>query len=229
MLDKLLSLCYNFWCREGRKGMNKSVYSLVLSDEVVSAIDAAAYAAGTNRSAFINSVLAEYVRYVTPERRLASVLSSLERYFTETGFRLVAPASGRMINVGTALSYKYNPAVRYTVEFFKNTSPLQGRLRVGLRTTNAMLIEAMEAFFGIWAGCEQALGVESTYSVEQGKLSRALDFSDCDGDISVIISDYVTAFDKALKSYFSSMESPAAAQSVKAICADYYSKASKII
>ena len=41
--------------------MNKSVYSLVLSDEVVEAVDHAAYRAGMSRSAFINSVLPKNV------------------------------------------------------------------------------------------------------------------------------------------------------------------------
>ena len=41
--------------------MNKSVYSLVLSDEVIAAVDRAAYRAGMRRSAFINGVLAEAV------------------------------------------------------------------------------------------------------------------------------------------------------------------------
>ncbi len=210
--------------------MKKSVYSLVLSDDVVAAVDAAAYAAGTNRSAFVNSVLAEYVRYVTPEQRVASVLSALERCLTETGFRLVSPPSGRMLNVGTVLGYKYNPAVRYTVELYKNMSPLQGRLRVGLRTTNSMLIEAMESFFGLWAGCEQACGVQSSYCVEQGRLSRALDFSNCDGDeISDAVGAYIQAFDKALKSYFSFLGTPRAVQSVKELCVEYYGKTSKII
>ena len=39
--------------------MKKSVYSLVLSDNVVRAIDDLAYKMGTNRSNLINSILAE--------------------------------------------------------------------------------------------------------------------------------------------------------------------------
>lgn len=38
--------------------MSKSVYSLVLGDEVVAQIDRAAYALGTSRSNLINQVLA---------------------------------------------------------------------------------------------------------------------------------------------------------------------------
>ena len=50
--------------------MNKSVYSLVLSDEIVQEIDRMAYEAGASRSAMINQILADYVRYTTPEKRM---------------------------------------------------------------------------------------------------------------------------------------------------------------
>ena len=39
--------------------MNKTVYSLVLSDDVVEAVDRMAYARGTSRSNLINQILAE--------------------------------------------------------------------------------------------------------------------------------------------------------------------------
>ena len=41
--------------------MKKSVYSLVLSDDVVAAVDRTAYQQGVSRSAMINQILAEYV------------------------------------------------------------------------------------------------------------------------------------------------------------------------
>ncbi len=210
--------------------MKKSVYSLVLSDEVIAAVDAAAYASGMNRSAFVNSVLAQYVRYVTPEQRIASVLNSLESSLTQIGFRLMTPSTGRMINVGTALSYKYNPAVKYTVELYKNTSPLCGRLRVAMRTTNKVLCDAMETFFGLWASCENKLGVSTAYSVEQGRLTRELSFASVDGgEVSTAITAYINAFDKALKAYFNALGTAYAAQSVVDSCAEFYSKAKNII
>ena len=49
--------------------MSKSVYSLVLSDDVVAAVDRAAYALGSSRSNLINQILAEYVSFITPEKR----------------------------------------------------------------------------------------------------------------------------------------------------------------
>ena len=53
--------------------MNKSVYSLVLMDNVVGEVDKLAYEMGTSRSNLINQILAEYVRYTTPEMRMHAI------------------------------------------------------------------------------------------------------------------------------------------------------------
>ena len=45
--------------------MANSVYSIVLNDAVVEAIDRLAYQNGTNRSSMINRILAERVSYTT--------------------------------------------------------------------------------------------------------------------------------------------------------------------
>lgn len=48
--------------------VNKSVYSLVLADDVVEAIDRLAYSMNTSRSNLINQILAERVQLLTPEK-----------------------------------------------------------------------------------------------------------------------------------------------------------------
>ena len=59
--------------------MNKSVYSLVLMDNVVSEVDKLAYELGTSRSNLINQILAEYVRYTTPEMRMRAIFDEMEK------------------------------------------------------------------------------------------------------------------------------------------------------
>ena len=66
--------------------MNKSVYSLVLADEIVQEIDRLAYEAGASRSAMVNQILADHVRYTTPEKREnlhAAILGGLEQTIRE--------------------------------------------------------------------------------------------------------------------------------------------------
>ena len=62
--------------------MNKSVYSLVLTDDVVAEIDRIAYENGTSRSNTVNQILAEYVSYDTPEKRIREVFSEVENLLT---------------------------------------------------------------------------------------------------------------------------------------------------
>ena len=47
--------------------MKKSVYSLVLMDDIVEAVDRVAYSQNTSRSNLINQILAEYLSLMTPE------------------------------------------------------------------------------------------------------------------------------------------------------------------
>lgn len=53
--------------------MKKTLYSLMLSDEVVAEVDRLAHRLGTNRSNLINQILAEHVGFVTPERRINDI------------------------------------------------------------------------------------------------------------------------------------------------------------
>ena len=50
--------------------MNKSMYSLILMDDVVREIDKIALRMNTNRSNLVNQILAEYASMMTPEKRI---------------------------------------------------------------------------------------------------------------------------------------------------------------
>ena len=64
--------------------MKKTLYSLMLNEEVVREIDRMAHRMGTNRSALINQILADYTSVMTPERRIENIFHEIEQ--------LVAPA-----------------------------------------------------------------------------------------------------------------------------------------
>lgn len=80
--------------KKGRRDMKKSVYSVVLSDNVISEIDKLAYINGTNRSNMINQILAEYVSLITPEKRIQNVFDELSSLlFVKDDFKLMNPPS----------------------------------------------------------------------------------------------------------------------------------------
>ncbi len=136
--------------------MNKSVYSLVLSDEIVQEIDRMAYEAGASRSAMINQLLADCVRYTTPEKRMREVFSAVEHMLLGSVFEPQLQPSDSMFSLRSALDYKYNPSVRYSVELYKNALPVLGELRVSIRSQNSALVLALLQFFKLWARIETA-------------------------------------------------------------------------
>ena len=60
--------------------MKKSMYSLMLSEQVVEAIDRLALEQNTNRSRLINEILADYLSLVTPEKHIADGADCRARY-----------------------------------------------------------------------------------------------------------------------------------------------------
>ncbi len=217
--------------------MKKNVYSLVLSEGVVNAVDALAYREGTNRSALINRILAEYLSYTTPEMRMRDIFKSIEGLLAPTAFRLTEPTE-TVLSLRSSLSYKYNPTVRYSVELYRDSEAL-GALRVSLRTQNAALVLAAMRFYAIFAAVEEKYIGESSYRIEDGKFLRVFFLRvsphGMEGllgadDIGRLIARYIEAFDRALKAYFSLLEDPArAAQAVDAVYRAFLSESEQII
>lgn len=95
--------------------MGNSIYSLVLSDNVVDAVDTLAHSSGLSRSAMINRILAERVALTTPEMRLREIMEALRGAMGE-GFVLTEmPGSGTLC-ARSSLKYRYKPTARYSVE-----------------------------------------------------------------------------------------------------------------
>ena len=190
--------------------MEKSIYSLVLSDDVVEAVDNLARAAGLSRSAMINRILAERVAYTTPEMRLSEILSAMQRAMNDGFYYLEQPSAGTL-SCRTALKYRYKPTVRYSVEIFSRGDRKAGELRVSFRTQNEQLISDLMGFFRCWASLEQEyiaskLSQDILYTIDSGKFTRTLNMPEHDiGDehLGRAVADYMAMFDAAMKQYFS--------------------------
>ena len=195
--------------------MNKSVYSLVLSDEIVQEIDRLAYEMGQSRSAMVNQVLADYVRYTTPEKRMREVFSAIEQMLMGSVFEPQLQPSESMFSLRSALDYKYNPSVRYSVELYKNARPLLGELRVSVRSQNSTLVLAMLQFFKLWTRIETAYIGRVECAMEDGRYLRKLRLSEeatpGNEQIGEGIAAYIRLLDSALKQYFEHLNDPAVA------------------
>ena len=192
--------------------MKKTLYSLMLNDEVVREVDALAHRLGTNRSNLINQILAEYVNYTTPERRINDILSTIEQLLSPSRelVPFFAPNSFSM-SLKSSLEYKYRPTVKYEVELFRGGGESIGELSVVFRTQSAALIEAMTDFFRLWKQIEDAhlrpaTGARIDYALYDGKFVRsiAVPERDCTSDeLAAALSEYIKLFDRLLKNYLS--------------------------
>ena len=190
--------------------MKKTLYSLMLNDEVVREVDALAHRMGTNRSNLINQILAEYVNYTTPERRINDIFSAMEQLISPSRdlVPFFAPNSLSM-SLKSSLEYKYRPTVKYEVELYRSGEDSIGQLTVAFRTQSAGLISAMTEFFRLWKRIEDAhlasrLTVPVRYALYEGKFIRSIAVPDKDctaQELAQAISGYIELFDKLLKGY----------------------------
>lgn len=196
--------------------MKKSVYSLVLMDDVVEAIDRMAYSMNTSRSNLINQILAERVSFVTPEMRMREIFSQMERLINDR-FQLLEQPSEAMMSVKSPLKFKYKPTIKYSVELFRSFENCVGRLKVSIRTQSSQLINATNEFFSLWSGIENKYlakvfpsGVpwsggyanfsRDFYAPDHTKLS--------DQQIAQAIGSYINLIDECVKEFFSKIDKP---------------------
>lgn len=182
----------------------------MLNDEVVREVDALAHRLGTNRSALINQILAEYVDYTTPERRINDVLSAIDQLMRPT--RDLVPffvPNASSLSLKSSLEYKYRPTVKYEVELYRSGEESIGALSVVFRTQSAALIQAMTEFFRLWKRIEDAhlyplTGARIEYALYDGKFVRSIAAPDRDcttDELAAALSEYIKLFDKLMKHY----------------------------
>lgn len=213
------------------RDMKKTLYSLMLSDEVVREVDALAHRMGTNRSSLINQILAEYVGYTTPERRINDVLSAIEQLLAPSRelVPFLAPNSLSM-SLKSSLEYKYRPTIKYEVELYRGGGDDIGELSVLFRTQSAALIDAMTEFFRLWKRLEDAhlaplTGQAHSYALYDGKFVRSLAAPDkncAPEELAAAISDYIQLFDRLMKGYLTGRLD---AHEVEAACYSYLTNA----
>ena len=200
--------------------MKKSVYSLVLMDDVVQAVDDLASRMGTSRSNLINQILAEHVSLSTPEKRMKDIFSSLEELMDET-FQVQTQSAASMLSIRSPLRYKYKPTIRYSVELYAIPENAVGKLRVSLRTQNAQLLQSLTDFFQIWATLENHYlhryfpqGIR--WEAADGKFTRELMFPPGKEEVTSeelgnTIASYIQMLDAVMKTYFAALDSPTTA------------------
>ena len=191
--------------------MKKTLYSLMLSDDVVREIDNIAHRRGTNRSALVNQILAEYANLMTPERRISDIFRQIGEILGSDRelVPFVAPGASTM-SMKSSLQYRYRPTVKYSVELYRNRETATGELSVVFRTQSEELLTAMDAFFRLWKRIEDELIASylprpAEYALYSGRFTRTISLASgrdySTGDVAAAISAYVRLFDRLMKGY----------------------------
>lgn len=198
--------------------MKKTLYSLMLSDDVVREVDQLAHRLGTNRSNLINQILAEYVNLTTPERRINDIFTAIEQLLTPSRdlVPFFSPNTFTM-SLKSSLEYKYRPTVKYEVELYRTGEESIGELSVIFRTQSVALISAMTEFFRLWKHVEDRnlapllKGQPISYALYDGKFARsiAIPSRDCTSEeLAGALSDYIKLFDELMKGYLTGKYTP---------------------
>ena len=190
--------------------MKKNMYSLILAEDVVNAIDKLAEEENTSRSNLINEILAEYVSVTTPEKRINDIFHGIEDLFKQlTGQQVYYQQHDNTLSIKSALEYRYRPTIRYEVELYRAQSGTVGELKVNLRTQSPQLLNRLTEFFALWTRLEELYvaryfeGAEINYTLDETRWTRTLKVprNTLYGqvELSRAITDYVRTFDRLMK------------------------------
>lgn len=186
----------------------KTLYSLVLSSEIVDEIDKIAYERGVNRSKLVNQILAEYVRVMTPEMQVNNMFSEIEGLLSSyfDSFTNL----GRAVEMKRALDVKYKPKITYELQLSDVRGVKIGELKMQWRTQHEGVINCITHFVNMWAEAERNVLPKELmkyieHNLEDGRFTRNFvvlgkidDSSICEG-----ISGYVKNFDRLLNASLS--------------------------
>lgn len=205
MLDKF----YNMWYinYKGVNPLKRSIYSLVLADDVIKAVDREASRLGTSRSNLINQILAAELSCVTPEMRMHDIFDSLTEHIGRS-FQIQKQRSASLMTMKTALEYKYRPTISYRVELARSPDIFIGTLRVSVRTMNEKLTEMFGNFFLYWSAMESEYLGKFKYKEDMSDLSpvtfirKLLNTGLDDQNTACAIGSYLDTLNRSLQTYF---------------------------
>lgn len=192
--------------------MKKNMYSLMLAEDVIQAIDELASEKNTNRSNLINQILADYVSLTTPEKHVRNIFDIIENFISrQSGNLLYSQPNDMTMSIKSPLQYHYRPTIRYEVEMYRTPRQTIGQLKIIFRTTSSELLVELTRFFKLWMQLENIYikqffskgAIE--YGLENGKFWRTFAVPNDSGyteeQIGNAISQYIATFDEMLKDF----------------------------
>lgn len=191
--------------------MAKTVYSLVLDDEVMKLVDKAARRGGLSRSAYINQALAENVGYETALKKNADLFRCVEDLLARHDNLHFFTASSSAATVTGSISYRYKPTMKYLVEIYPYEHEYLGELKVSSRTGNEFVRRAIDEFFRLWTALERRYVSENIpCAIEENRMRRVFLRPRAEigpTALASAIAHYIGAFDALINEYFVNLDS----------------------
>lgn len=197
--------------------MQKTLYSLILMDEVVQAVDKLAGECAVSRSSLINRILAERLNVMTPELCKEQIFEEAKQVFISQRGLNILPITTNILSVRSVLPFKYNPAIKYKIELFDATAETcTGMISVHTRTQNETLLSQLHIFFELWSQLELTCilerfpSVRIQHDIKSGQIQRPIQLlaeqSITLSDIGRTIGEYVLLLRDTLSIYFSATD-----------------------
>ena len=192
--------------------MKKTMYSLMLAEDVIREIDRLAAEKNTNRSNLVNQILAEYVSMTTPEKHVQNIFDIIERFIgQQSGYLLYSQPNDMTMSIKSSLQYHYRPTIRYEVEMYRSPDKTLGQLKIIFRTQSPELLVGLTRFFKLWMNLEDIYIKHFfpkdaiRYGIENGRFLRTFavpnDSEYTEEQIANAISNYIATFDEMLKDF----------------------------
>ena len=198
--------------------MKKNMYSLMLAEDVIQAIDELASEKNTNRSNLINQILDDYVSLTTPEKHVRNIFDIIENFISrQSGNLLYSQPNDMTMSIKSPLQYHYRPTIRYEVEMYRTPRQTIGQLKIIFRTTSSELLVELTRFFKLWMQLENIYikqffskgAIE--YGLENGKFWRTFavpnDSDYTEEQIGNAINQYIATFYEMLKDFLAGIYS----------------------
>ncbi len=193
--------------------MSRSMYSLILSDRVVEAIDREAYRQQCNRSRMIERILAEYMGVETKEAQVRDMMEEIARLLSAHERIQVLPnREARSLVYQAPVRFKYNPTLRYRLEWQEVNGLHRAVLKIVSRTTSRPLADALEAFFLNMNQWERSYApfVQGKNRLYRNEGKGTIQFvktlytgSLAYEEMTQLLSSYLTMLNEAIEGYFS--------------------------
>lgn len=200
--------------------MTKTMYSLILTDEVIERIDRLAYEKGISRSQMVDHLLAREVGLSTPEQQTRLIVrrtaDRMSKNVPSLQLRIRQDLGG--MEIATYVKFKYNPSIKYSFDILPANGRQIGVLKITSRSTSAQLRAHLDAYLQLLSAIDQrhmrVLLIGESADAPAGRFQRTVylprlfeDTADPE-TIADRLSSSIALLDDTMQSYFASLWSP---------------------